>query len=286
MKIVFVNLLLIFTFSVLTSGCRNDQAETPNFTNLVPPPTATPTEKKIVSEKPPPEPPEEAKSKKPLEYASQQDKLLFEAIERDDAASVKELLERGANANANVKTTSFNAEEAAYATPLGEAVDRKNVEIAGLLLEHGADVNNQSVWRKSTYSVPSHIVLNFPYAVSKQDLPMMKLLVEHHADIKDDDEDYPLITKAKTKEVLDYLVSLGFDINARDNYHGFTALFLAVRDNNLDLVKAILQHNPDLTIRTEPTKVNNYKKMTALQWAEAAKNKLIVNELKKQARKK
>ena len=281
MKIVSVNLVLVFIFLLLTSNCRTDSVKTQPLTNLVPPPTATPpVEKKSISEEPPPDPPIKPEQTSP-EYTSEQDKQLFETIRRGDAASVKALLEQGANVNANVKTTTFNADEAAYATPLGEAVDGKKTAIARLLLEHDADINKQSVWRKSASSTPSHTILTFPSAVAKQDLPMMRLLVEYHADIKGETGDYPLITKAKTKEVLDYLVSLGFDINTRDDYHGFTALFLAVRDNNLDLVEAILQHKPDLTITTEPTKVNNFKKLTALQWAESVNNKVIIDELKK-----
>lgn len=273
MKTIFVALLaILFCF---INNCESSK-DISHGSVLAPVGEASPTppnnSNKTLSE-PPPMPPEEPK-KKPLEYENSQDKALFEAVEQNNVARVKEILEQGANANAKVKIFSCAEGEPAFSTVLGESVEMKNSQIAKLLLQHGADVN-------AYFSCGNRVYLNFQRAVVNQDIAMMKLLVGFGAETGRKDDEIQILINAKSKEVLDYLIEIGFDINSRDRIHGFTPLFLAVRDNNLDLVRAILQHKPNLAITTEPTKINGNKELTVLQLAESIGNKEIIQELKR-----
>lgn len=238
----------------------------------------TPSISKQEISEPPLIPPREPKTT-PREYANNLDKVLFEAVGQNNPAQVKKILEQGATVNAKVKTFDCAAGESAFSTVLGEAVEMKNTEIARLLLERGANVDVY-------FSCGDYVSPNFQRAVVNQDVPTMKLLVEFGAETGKRDNENQILISAKNKEVLDYLTEIGFDINARDRIHGFTPLFLAVRSNDLDLVKAILHHKPNLEVVSEPTKITGYKELTALQLAQGIGNKQIIQELKKAGAKK
>lgn len=199
-------------------------------------------------------------------------------------------MESGANPNTFYqldKNSSF------HKTVLGNAVDEKQLEIARLLLEHGANVDKNSFDTDENgkeYSVG----LNFEQAVENQDAPMMKLLIDFRADLDKDTDSLPLIFLTKTKEVLALLVENGFDINQTDS-DGYTRLMRASYENDLDLVKDILQNNPELDIVSKPLRYYNDEKLTALGLArnskytdknEIAKQKEIITLLKKAGAKK
>ncbi len=225
------------------------------------------------------------------------DEELFAAIEANDKTKVEELLKQSANPNAfeqsyyknadgNLEKTKF------YDTALGNAVNLKQVEIARLLLEHGADVN------KGTFSLDKngqedYNSSNIKQAVIKQDIPMIKLLIEYHSNLKGGFE--PLIFSAKNKEVTDLLVENGVDINEQDSA-GYTFLIRAVIENNVELVKIALEHNPKLNLKLKPViKLYNFRELTALGMAktwtrenpdENLKQKEIIKLLKEAGAKK
>lgn len=63
------------------------------------------------------------------------DDQLFDALQKGDAAAVGQLLDRGANANAQGSTGE---------TPLIVATAMGQVDMVKLLLDHGANVNDKS----------------------------------------------------------------------------------------------------------------------------------------------
>lgn len=277
MKPIFVFFLLtilLFLNNCESNGVLSQKSIAVPVAELSP----TPAVNNQTNSEPPPIPPQEPE-KKPLEYANDQDKFLFEAVGQNNVAQVQKSLEQGANANAKAKTFDCAAGEPTFTSVLGKAIEERNTEIARLLLERGADVNNY-------FSCGNYVSLNFPRAVVNQDLPMMKLLVEYGAETGKNTNDNQILISAKKKEVLDYLIEIGFDINSRDRVHGFTPLFLAVRSNDLNLVKAILNHKPNLEVVTEPTKINGDQELTILQLAQGIGNEQIIQALKKAGAKK
>jgi len=202
-----------------------------------------------------------------LQTRKDSDAGLIEAINNENTEKVRQLLESGANPDSTYKAAGTSQS----ITALGIAVDKKNLEIARLLLEKGANVDLRYV--DSDY-------LNFRESVSNQDVKMAKLLADFHADTEKNDDSAPIIRDVKDTEMLDFLINLGFDINRQD-IDGRTCLTEAIFAGDLQMVKAILQYKPDLSLKTKPLKVLNYKAMTALQIAKTYGNKNIIEELKK-----
>ncbi len=261
--------------SVTASGCARSSLSvaSPNAVAAVSP---TPPSNENREEPPPPEPlsPKPAPSLNP--NSSDLDVELINAVKSENADEVKRFLADGANPNSFLKISdglSLNY----YETVLGLAVDKKNTDIARLLLDKEANVDKHSF---DGNNPPILWEDNFSKATNNEDVKTMKLLVDHHADLTGNKDNPPIITKVKNIEVLDFLVKHGFDINDRD-YEGINILIEAVFDNNVELVKAILKYNPDLNQKTEELVFTDYKKLTPLQIAEIYGYKEIIRELKK-----
>lgn len=208
------------------------------------------------------------------------DKLLIEAVKSNNAKRTGELLADGANPNA---FCPIGEGDYMNTSVLGIAVDEKYLEIAQMLLEHGAEVD-KNFFTKDTLG------LNFEKAITNQDIEMMKLLIHYKANLNANNTSSPPIFRAKNKEVLDFLVAKGFDINQQESGTGFTFLMRAVESNDVELVRAVLGHQPNLSLELKPVnKLYNFKKLTALEIAktwgrenekEAAKQKEIIDLLK------
>lgn len=231
-----------------------------------------------------------------LQSQEKKDKELVEAAKSEDYEKVRQLLEQGANPDSFYQISTDIRQPV-----LGIAVDEKNVKIAQALLEKGANVNRNS-YTLDKDSRENWVRLNFPRAVQNQDIQMMQLLAEYQADMDKDNTSTPLIHSAKNKEVFDFLLANGFDINTRDSFHGRTPLFEAVFNHDLELVKLILQYKPDLYAKNNPvgmftcceyTPLQLTKAMGVLDYATGGKDekasliyKEIATELKKAGAKK
>ena len=91
---------------------------------------------------------------------------LHEAVQSGDLARVREAIAGGAD---------VNRPDGLGATPLHDAAWNGNREIAACLLEHGANVKARHAEGGS---------MPIAYAVIKNDLAMVELLLAHGADVK------------------------------------------------------------------------------------------------------
>jgi len=89
------------------------------------------------------------------------------AVNADDAPMIDYLLSRGAKVDPTVDSRDTNKK--VFETPLGRAVRDGKLQLAELLLQHGADVNAQ----QATPMVAS--------AATRMDLPLLKLLLDRGA---------------------------------------------------------------------------------------------------------
>jgi ankyrin repeat protein len=267
---------LYLTLSVTSFGCAKlSFTADPPSANAIAVASPTPSPSENLEDPPPPMPPPRTPRPSPpiLHNKEKKDDELIAAIKVKNTEQVKQLLEIGADPNSfsRLSETSFY-----YTTALGLAVDRKKIEIAQLLLEHGANVNKYEFENEYEYDFLA-TATNFGLAIQNEDLEMMSLLAAHNADLGLS-SDSPYL--GKNPKILDFLIKKGYDINARDE-KGMTILTEAVYDNKLDLVKTILRYKPDLNQRTEESQFTDYKKLTPLQLAEFFGRKEIVRELKK-----
>jgi uncharacterized protein len=165
-----------------------------------------------------PPPADPAVSNQPTERTPEEIALIDAAI-KGDTAAVKELLNRGVNANTR---------DPDGRTPLTEAAYYGHTEIVKLLLDHGADVFARKAHGETAYDM----------AAAHQDIAQM---IKRELDLLDaaGKSDVKL-----SKELLDK----GTYANVRDP-DGRTPLTEAVWNNNVELVKLLLAHGANVNAR-------------------------------------
>ncbi|HVI41954.1 MAG TPA: ankyrin repeat domain-containing protein [Anaerovoracaceae bacterium] len=165
--------------------------------------------------------------------------LIGNSLEHEDF--IERLISGGAKLDGNI------VDDDGY-TPLHEATrDPFNDPLVELLLDSGAEVDAQNIYQ----STP--LIL----ACCHGSIYSAKLLVEHGANVNlaDDDGETPLMGLARcgadedvVMDGMTVLLNAGADIHAQDKY-GNTALHKAVFMENKLLVRFLLEHGADWTIK-------------------------------------
>ncbi len=143
---------------------------------------------------------------------------------RDPLPLIKKLLDAGADPNAIINSTPRarmreGSPRLVYATALMRAALAGDVELAKLLLSHGADPHIISKDRETTLMAASG--MGFINGYHRQRTPAERL------------------------ELVKLLVELGEDVNAADNY-GITPLMVAANLGDIEVVKYLISKGADL----------------------------------------
>ena len=144
--------------------------------------------------------------------------------------------------------------------PLWCAAVTEQIDIATILISHGADVNGWS----DTQSTPVRV------ACYENDLPMVKFLVDKGANIflANTKGGTCLMNSIRCANLTRFLISKGANVNDTDSW-GSTALHYAAKEGLVDSTRLLLQHGSEWTI------VDNTK-CTALMLAAYKGHHLVV----------
>lgn len=198
--------------------------------------------------------------------------VLHYAVLMNDQERVKLLIEQGAD---------VNVADHLMQTPLQFATDNNYFEMTKFLVEHGADVNAKNnnggsvlfnaaatgnlelveyLVNQERCIIENSGVLHG--AVKSGNLEMVKWLIEHGADVSDfylNDTVLGWTINNTNPDILHYFVEqVGVDVNASINRKiHYTALECAVKHNNFESVKFLVEHgakiNPRYISGTFPT---------------------------------
>ena len=159
-------------------------------------------------------------------HATMSDEAFIELCKSGNARVVAEAVMNGANVNAKEKYGDG-------ATALMWVATKGHIDIAKLLINHGADVN-----AKAKYGVTALMG-----AANDGKTQIVELLLKHSADVNakcydDYDGRTALMWAAKNGhiEIIELLVEHGADVNAKDNY-GWTALRWAENTETANLLR-------------------------------------------------
>ena len=159
---------------------------------------------------------------------------LFQAINEKDCAKIKEALNNGCNPDENNLY--------AYpSTPLSYAIKEGDIYVVQLLLEKGADPNI-----KANGGIPLNL------AIFRGDTSILICLLENGADVSLEKGTEPPMQpiqyatgrQSADKAIIEILLRYGADPNAASGGE-VTPLQGAVRRNNSEVVRSLLEHEAD-----------------------------------------
>ena len=136
----------------------------------------------------------------------ERNEILFAAIENEAPRIVEDLLKIGCDPNAINPNVDYDW------TPLSKALERNCIDIAEILLKHGADIEAPCCFRGQT--------------------------VLHHA------------SGDGTLEIVEFLLKHNANINALDR-HKTTPLYLAAIENEAEIVKTLLINGANANIQDD-----------------------------------
>lgn len=155
------------------------------------------------------------------------------AVERGDAAALRNVLQKHASARATINQTMFEFGGTALTSTAGG-----NVEVVDVLLEFGADPNRKSDWWAggfhplygATGVVAEHLLAAgaIPDACGAANIDRLdilaRLIAEDPARVHERGGDGQMpLHFARSREVIDLLLAAGADLDARDIDHRSTA---------------------------------------------------------------
>src|SRR5690554_934487 len=166
--------------------------------------------------------------------------VIYTAVRNNSPKCLKILLDN----KVNIDVTDECSDNEGI-SPLGWAALENSVDAAKLLIEYGANVNEQK-------SKKDHTILGNACSSIDGSLEMVKLLVENGADIEKANhlKFTPLMKSVASGkiEIVKYLISKNANINAQTDFRGYSPLDYACSRNNMQMVELLLENgaNPNL----------------------------------------
>jgi len=153
---------------------------------------------------------------------------LRDAAEKNDLEGVKKWLGKGAK--------STPSSEWKNDCPLQKAIEHNNAEMAKLLLDSGADPNAKSRYGETT---------PFLEAARKGNVDICRAMLAAKADVNGGIENgstpYLYAVAARNKPLIELLENAGAKLDVASRRDGWTPLFYAVRNNDVETAERLLK---------------------------------------------
>lgn len=195
-------------------------------------------------------------------------KALARTIALNNIPLTRQLINAGANVNANIDAHRYPNEGCPTETPLSVALNGKYTEMAALLKQKGAKeplctaIASQDVQRvrhavqtgedtnkEYMYCVPFDCfdMLPINQAIKTQNVEVIKGLVKLGAKV-DLNNAFETVWNSGNLELIRYFIETGADINVHDK-NGVTALMRAVTPKDIEITKLLLDKGADVNAR-------------------------------------
>jgi len=137
--------------------------------------------------------------------------------------------------------------------PVTEAIENDSVAKMKSLLKNGADLK-KPILIGEEYELEDYDEISpFFYAIRKYaSMEMLELMLENGIDLHEVDSDgisaLDMAIKFKRKEVIQFCIDRGFDLNVSKRKSGITPVMLAACFSDLDMMKLLLDNGGDVNI--------------------------------------
>ncbi len=171
------------------------------------------------------------------------DTALTLAVKENNIELVKLILDKDANINLNSNISDYNYK----LSPLMIASQNNNKEIVNLLIERGANVN-----LINSYSMTALMATIYDRSeVTSEKIEIMKILIDAGADVNlSIIENETTLDKVWGNVVASkLLIDNGAGVNSIETFSGFSKLMCAAYKGDDEMVKYLLKHGADYTVR-------------------------------------
>ena len=137
--------------------------------------------------------------------------------------------------------------------PVTEAIENDSVAKMKSLLKSGADLKKPILIGEEYELEDYDDISPFFYAIRKYaSMEMLELMLENGVDLKEVDSDgisaLDMAIKFKRKEVIQFCLDRGFDLNTSKRKSGITPVMLAACFSDLDMMKLLIDNGGDINI--------------------------------------
>lgn len=151
-----------------------------------------------------------------------------------------------------------------YETPLDLAIKNNDMDMVKFLVELGVDVNDNNhnfgmrhqiinsniTWIKFFIDLGAKLDNLLPIAVSSNNKDVVELLLENGAIIEKNN----ILHYAKSKEMAEFLISLGADINGENGYGTPLSQYVSTTGTPLNLIKFIIDSGANIKAKNSDGK--------------------------------
>lgn len=132
-----------------------------------------------------------------------------------------------------------------------QAIENDSIAKLKSLIKNGVDITKPIILGEEYELEDYDEISPLFYAIRKYaSLALIELLLENGADLFEKDSDgisaLDVAIKFKRKDVIEYCIDKGFDLNTTTRKSGITPVMLASCFSDLDMMKLLIDHGADL----------------------------------------